>query len=657
MALPSFLDNLAPEVYHSSNYVVLDFETDTSHGDYGSAVHEDNGLVLACWRVVTPSGKVDRKVWGSEFDMAQLVADIESADFTVAHNAKYELMWLKRCGLDLSKVLVFDTKIGEYVLLGNLGTVSDKGEWTYRNTSLDMCCRRRGWEIKNPVIDIMIHNDINPIRLPRPWLQQRCEQDVDTTERLFKDQLQRLSESGRLAVQYTRCLLTPVLSAIEFEGMCLDPERAQEEYEEYSAKQLEQQQQMDTLTGGINWRSPNQVAHYIYEELQFDEKRNRDGTPKRNKANKEFPDGAPKTDQDTLAALKAKTPQQKEFLRLRKSLGKLSSALSKNLEFFRGVCLEMGGVFKATFNQTKTATHRLSSSGIPTFFKLFDKIKTVQFQNLPRVFKRLFKAKQEGWLIAEADGSQLEFRVASHLGRCKASRDMIVAGEDVHALSTMIQYSLSEEELEELKRENEKSYKLKRTNSKSWTFQPLYGGEGTTQKQKKYAAAFRAAYPEIASAQKSWATTVGCDKVLVTEWGMRYYWPRAKVRRDGEVNCKTSVYNYPVQAFATAEIIPIAVCYFWHRVQAENLGEYIVLVNTIHDSIIVELHPDYVADFRRIAKQAFTSDVYNYLESVYNVRFDFVPLGVGITIGEHWTEGQEESYNIYYDGTEEEVAA
>ena len=653
--LPEFLDNLAPEVYCSSNYVVLDFETDTSHGDYGSAVHDDNGLVLACWRVVTPLGKWDRKIWGSEFDMQPLIDDIEAADFVVAHNAKYELMWLMRCGLDLSKVLVFCTKIGEYVLLGNLGANSDEGLWRMRSTSLDMCCRRRGWEIKNPVVDIMIHNEINPVSIPRPWLQQRCQQDVDTTERLYLDQVERLQRTNRLSVQYTRCLLTPVLGHIEFEGMCLDTSRVAEEYEDYSGRQMELQKQMDDLTGGINWRSPNQVAHFIYEDLGFNELRNRDGTPKRNKKNKEFPDGAPKTDQDTLAKLKATTKEQKAFVELRKKLGKVSAALSKNLEFFRGVCLEMGAVFKATFNQTNTATHRLSSSGIPTFFKLFDKLKTVQFQNLPRIFKRLFRAKRKGWLIAEADGSQLEFRVASHLGRCEASKKIIIEGEDVHALTMTVKHDLQDGKLEELKNENPKKFKEWRTGSKSWTFQPLYGGEGTSQKQKAYAEAFRSAYPGISSAQQSWATTVGADKMLVTEWGMRYYWPRAKVRRDGEVNCKTSVYNYPVQAFATAEIIPIAVVYFWHRVQAEGLGDYIVLVNTIHDSIIVELHPDYVDDFRRIAKQAFTADVYRYLERVYNVTFDFVPLGVGITIGEHWTEGEEESYNIYYDGTEEQV--
>ena len=276
---------------------------------------------------------------------------------------------------------------------------------------------------------------------------------------------------------------------------------------------------------------------------------------------------------------------------------------------------------------------------------------------MARIFKRLFRAKRKGYLIGEADGSQLEFRAAAHLGHCESAKELIVDPDgDVHSLSTMIQYSLSPEELERLKEENPKSYKAKRTNSKSWTFQPLYGGEGKTKKQKDYAKAFREAYPGISQTQKSWTWEVGESKMLVTPWGLRYYWPRAKMRRDGELNCKTSVYNYPVQAFATAEIIPIAVVYMYYRIREAGLQDKIIIVNTVHDSVICEIHPEYVEAFEEIAKRAFTTDVYNFLEKVYGINFDFVPLGVGITVGDHWNEGEEKAFNIYRDGTVERTA-
>lgn len=648
-SLPSFIANPDPNLYYGEG-LTLDFETDTSHGDYGHPVHEDNGLLLASWKF---RGTL-RSHWGSEFEQTHLLDDIERADFIIAHNAKYELGWLKRCGMDLSKKLVFCTQLGEYVLLGNLASGDDF--MVPRSTSLDACCRRRGWRIKDPVVDIMIKHGINPVEIPRPWLQGRCEQDVADTERLFYDQRDRLTRTGRLGVQYTRCLLTPVLADIEFEGMRLDEGRVEKTYREYVAKEGVLTAEMDDLTNGINWRSVDQVAHFLYEELGFEELRNYKGEPLRNAPSKQFPDGRPKTDKATLDSLKAKTKDQKRFVKLRKELGKVADALSKNLQFFQGVCKEMGGVFHAVFNQTRTATHRLSSSGIRTFFEMFQAEKTAQFQNMARIFKPLFRAKKDGWKIVEIDGSQLEFRVAAHLGRCGAARNLIISGGDVHGLSTQIQFSLDEAALRKLEESDPKGYKQKRTASKSWTFQPLYGGEGSTPKQKKYAAAFREAYPGISQAQKSWTLEVGSTGRLVTEWGMRYYWPRAKFGRDGELNVKTSVYNYPVQAFATAEIIPIAVVYFWHRVKSGDMHNMIKLVNTVHDSIIVEADPRVIDTVKYLGKLAFTHDVYRYLEAVYSVRFDFVPLGVGITVGDHWTEGKEESYNIYFDGTEERVA-
>ena len=647
--LPNFLEQRDPDIYFSDNYVVLDWETDTSHGDYGSAVHEDNGLLLGSWRE-GPSGRL-RSRWSDEYGWGGLVEAIEKADFLVAHNAKYELMWLKRCGLDLTAVVVFDTKIAEYVLLGNKAAGDDKG-MRPMSTSLDMCCRRRGWPIKDPVVDTMISNGINPVSIPRPWLQGRCEQDVVSTEKLFLDQREHLSRTGRLPVLFTRGLLTPVLSALEFTGMHLCGSRVGREYEDYSIQINQLNHQLEQLTGGINWRSGPQVADYIYGTLGFLEFRKRSGEPIRTAS------GRPKTDQDTLAKLKAKTKEQKEFIILRKEIGKVASALSKNLEFFKGVVDEQDGTFKAVFNQTRTATHRLSSSGIPTLFSMFDKPKTVQFQNLPRVFKPLFKARNEGWLMAEADGSQLEFRVAAHLGKDEAARKLIVEGGDVHELSTKVQFDMGDADVAEMVKAKPQVWKGRRTASKPWTFRPLYGGEGRTSKQKKYAAEFRKAYPDLARAQKVWCEEVLNTKRLVTPWGLRYYWPKSRMVRRGKdhvLNVKSSVFNYPVQALATAEIIPIAVVFFWHRVMSEGLADRIRLVNTIHDSIICELHPSSIDDFKRIAKQAFTADVYEYLEEVYGIKFDFVPLGVGINVGEYWTEGKEESYNIYYDGIEERV--
>lgn len=639
---------MGPDIYQSQNYVTLDFETDTSHGDYGHPVHPDNQLLLACWKLGPSGGTVSH--FGGEFDQDKLLKSIEAADFIVCHNAKYELGWLRRCGLGLRSVLVYDTKIGEYVLLGNLAAGCKTTGLPPRSTSLDACCRRRGWEIKDPIVEKMMQAGINPVDMPRPWLLGRCKQDVVTTERLFRHQMAELQRTDRTDVVWTRCLLTPVLADLEFEGMHLDEARVNEVYREHVARLADLEGEMGQMAHGLNWKSPMQVADFLFDApphgLGFVEPTGRDGRPKRTAS------GRRKADKHTVNSLKPTTEEQKRFLRVRSEIGAVNAALSKSLEFFRGVCSEAEAVFHAVFNQTRTATHRLSSSGHYIKFALYESAKTVQFQNMARDFKRLFSAKREGWLMMEVDGSQLEFRVAVDLGDDKQGMQDILDPEfDAHCMSGSIINNIPYEDFVREYRAGNKRYKLLRTAAKVDTFKPLYGGESGTKKQKRWYKAFKSRYSGIAETQEAWVEEVLATRRLITPWGMRYYWPRAKRGHDGYVNVKSSVYNYPVQALATAEIIPIALRRLWERLAT---CEGVRIVNTVHDSVILEVHPDSVDFVRSQAILAFGKDVYDYLHEVYDYDFR-VPLGCGITLGTHWSEGAEESYNIWPNGKVERI--
>jgi DNA polymerase I-like protein with 3'-5' exonuclease and polymerase domains len=652
--LPSFLNELNPEIYLSDNYVVVDFEVDTSHGDYGNPVHPDNAILLARWKV----GKGHKdfgtvreigRAWGGDYSRTyEPFRDaVATADYVVAHQAKYELGWMIRLGIDISKVLVFDTKLAEYVLLGNMAAGDEHGT-PKLSTGLDMACRRRGLPIKDPVVDIMIHNQINPVRIPQGWLEGRCAQDVETTELVFLDQRQSLLKRGLLPVQFTRCLLTPVLASIEREGMGLDLEKVEDIHVVYSLQLADQQQKMDLMTGGINWRSNPQAAAFIYDKLGFPELQKR-GMPDRTSTGKRRTD---KKTLDKLAAIQKPTKEQAEFLELRKAIGKTSAAMSKSLDFYLGVVREYGGTFYAEIHQSKTATHRLSSTGIPLAFTMYkgDK-KSAQFQNQPRIFKKLFRAKRPGWLMGEADGSSLEFRVAAELGGpdVDAMRD-IESGWDVHSFTASILHDTTIEKVKAEKKQAEAAGRDDwRQLAKPDTFKPLYGGTKGTAAQERYYAAFRLRYPGITKAQDDWLHEVVLHKRLITPWGLRYYWPTARKARSGWVNVTSAVYNYPIQALATAEIIPIALVYFWHRLKEFGLEGHCYIVNTVHDSVAVEVEPGYEDAFRELAKQAFTTDVYGYLKRVYGMDFH-VPLGVGLKVGTHWGTGDEQQWNIYPDG-------
>lgn len=609
--LPDFLTNPNPNIYRSDNYVVLDFETTTINK--GLSLYKDNRIVLACWRLGKGHPRYDSQDtrgvrdgvhvrWAGEYDLADLVADIGRADFVCAHNAKFELGWLARCGLDLGGVLVYDTMLAEYVLGGN--------RWVWAQLSLENCGQRRLGEGKTDIISKMFKAGLCSTEIPASWLESYCIQDVNLTHRLMEAQLELLVEREQLPIVYTRCLLTPVLTDIETNGMTLDADLIRIRLAETEKEYAIATEYLDKMTGGINPNSPLQLAEFIYGTLKFEEKKKKVGM---RWVPDSTPSGRAKTDALTIATLKCKTKKQKDFITVFKKTKELYNELTKYLRKFNDCVESDGGVLRAQFNQSSTQTHRLSSTGLDY---------STQFQNFPRAYKPLFKASNAGWLVGEADGSQLEFRVAGHLGRDRAVIRDIIDGVDVHTVTADI-------------------IDCSRQDAKAHTFKPLYGGSSGTPEQRSYYTYFKERYTGVTTTQQRWIDTVLRDGSLRTEWGLRYYWPGTRMDASGYVTNTTSICNYPVQAFATAEIIPIALVYFWHRLRVRGVQARIL--NTVHDSIIAEFPPEETEIFHELSQQCLMDDVYSYLHDVYNIDLT-VPLGCGVTVGTHWGSKDEVQY-------------
>jgi DNA polymerase I-like protein with 3'-5' exonuclease and polymerase domains len=612
--LPEFMSNPDPDIYYGKG-LCLDFET--TNIESGTALNEDNRLLLAVWKVGDGPLMYKR---GGELEQQELVAACNEADFLIAHNAKFELQWLHRCGYDIGSRPVWCTMVGEWVLAGNR-------KW---RLNLDSCLERRGLPLKDQTISRLIKGGVCPSEIPKDMLLKYGAWDVDLTHQLFLQQRDVDMDGTRLVpVQYTRCLVTPALADMERNGLHLDATKVEKVYNEYEEEYNRVMYRLDQIAEGVNPRSPAQVAHFLYGTLGFEEKKDKSGNPIRNAPTKQFPDGQPKTDEATLLSLGAKTEAQKEFLALKKEQAGLASALDKNLAMFLGACKEKDGMIYASINQGRTVTHRLASSGRSTQYEMFDKPKGCQFQNLPRKFKDLFSPRNEGWLIAEADGSQLEYRVAGHVGNEPKINEEVHEGYDVHRFTASVMNQVTEDEVDH----------YQRTAAKADTFKPLFGGQSGTKRQKAYYKAFAEKYNQLRFTQDSWVIEVANTKKLQTEWGMTFHFPYAKYEGDW-LNCKTNVYNIPIQSFATADIIPIALAYCWHRTRDLEM----FLVNTVHDSIEAEFPPHERELFEEIAVQSLTHDVYEYLDSVYDVQFS-VPLGVGMVIGKHWgvpLEGEDE---------------
>lgn len=601
--LPRFLTHPSPAIYAEGRPLFLDFETTTIA--YGSALEKANRLVLACWQEGWDD-TVQHK-WGSEFDQADLLSAIARCDFIVAHNAKFELQWLERCGLDISRVLVYDTMIAEYVIGGN--------RWKTQHLSLDRISRRRKIGTKRATVSEMIAAGIPVEEIPEEWLLDYCEQDVRLLPTLMRQQLEDVRGTKLLPVVYNRCLLTPVLSDLEAQGLRLDPNLTLLSWTEKEKEFAEVQRKLNDLTGGINAASPKQLSAYLYDKLGFEERVKKvrgKWEPDRT------PSGGRKTDEDTVMRLPVKTNEQREFLETYVRLRALHNELSKYFRKFAACINEAGGVLYANFNQMQTATHRLSSNG---------REYGAQFQNFPRAYKKLFRAKQDGYLVGEVDGSQLEFRAAAHLGRDAAAITDIAGGFDVHTFSSG-----------ELTKAGQPT---DRQGAKEHTFKPLYGGQSGTEAEKAYYAAFKKRYPGIAAAQREWVNTVLMTKKLETEWGLIYYWPDTKMDRSGYITNTTSICNYPVQGFATAELIPIALTFFWHRLRLRPEVK-MRLVNTVHDSLIAEFPPEETKLFHELSRQCMIDDVYDFVRSLYGITL-VVPLGCGVKVATNWGATKEES--------------
>jgi len=623
---------------------MLYMDLETTNHRFGTALDERNSIVMVAWAV--DNGPV-RHFYGHIGNATAFWSALNETKAVCAFNAKFEMHWLKRLGFDIDAVRWHDPMLAEKVLLGNIPMPMNLGAVS----------ERYGYKGKDRLIDSMMKAGICPSEMPIKRLVRRCKRDVSTMRLIFGTQKMQLQHRNQIHLYRNRCDFAGVLTHIEAEGMQLDPVMVRGHYEKYVKTLAGLTAKLDDMTGGINMNSPDQKAHYLYGELKFPEKCGKGKRPLRNKPSKQFPHGRPKTDKDTLTWLmtKAKTQKQKDFVTLSKAYSKCNAAVSKNLQFFQGICQEYHGVFKAQFNQIVAATHRLSSSGLPLPFELFSgREKSVQFQNMPREFKNCFDAP-EGYKVTEVDAMQLEFRVAAFLGQDKqAMKDINDPNFDAHIFSASkindIPYKQLLADYRGPKCAAQKRAARMRQLAKPHTFKPLYGGTKGTPGEEAYYREFAERYKGVAAVQENWLAEVMRTGSVLTDWKMRFSFKTYVNERGIAMNKLThkpvgpQVANYPVQNLATAEIVPIAIVALYKECKERNID--VRFVNTVHDSVIcyVKDAPGEIGAFRRVAEWAFTIAVYEHLKTFYNIEFN-VPLGMEMVIGDHWSEGTETKYD------------
>jgi len=248
-------------------------------------------------------------------------------------------------------------------------------------------------------------------------------------------------------------------------------------------------------------------------------------------------------------------------------------------------------------------------------------------QNMPRggtfPVKKVFVSRWKGGKILEADFAQLEFRTAAYLSQDEVAIDEVKTGFDVHSYTASVISASGQS--------------TTRQEAKAHTFAPLYGatGFGRTEAEASYYQAFTKKYKGIALWHSRLAKEALEKGSITTPSGRQFAFPDVERRRSGAVSHFTQIKNYPVQSFATADIVPLILIHIEERLKLLQS----CIVNTVHDSIVIDVHPDEINKVVFILK-TINQDITNIVNTQFGIDFN-VPLLLESKIGDNWLDTKD----------------
>jgi len=316
-----------------------------------------------------------------------------------------------------------------------------------------------------------------------------------------------------------------------------------------------------------------------------------------------------RTDRITLSKIASEAEGEfKEFIDAIVRHNAVDTYLNTFVEGLKNFTNEKG-FLHPKFMQAITATGRLSS-------------RDPNFQNQPRgrtfPIRKVVTSRFDGGKIIEIDFAQLEFRTAVYLAQDKQGMEDIKNKIDVHQYTADI-------------------IGVSRQDAKAHTFKPLYGGVTGTEDEKRYYTKFLEKYKDI----KTWHEKLQSEAIrykrIKLPTGREYAFPYAERTPWGGSTYGTQIKNYPVQGFATADIVPLACINIYKLMQEQKVKS--LLVNTVHDSIVADVYPGEEDVMSKIFKQG-TADVIPSLKKYYKINFN-VPLDTETKIGTNWLQMED----------------
>ena len=427
-------------------------------------------------------------------------------------------------------------------------------------------------------------------------------EDADITLQLKKRFEQELKKEGLETLFYTiEMPLVRVLAEMEIGGVRIDTEALRRSSAILTEKLAGTEQEIYTLAGvPFNISSARQVGEILFERLKIDEKARKTKT------------GQYSTTEEVLEKLRYRHPIVDKILEYR-GLRKL---LSPYIDALPELINPSTGKIHTSFNQTITATGRLSSSN-------------PNLQNIPirddegREIRRAF-IPEEGELFFSADYSQIELRIMAHLSGDPAMTEAFVSGQDIHAATAAKIYKVNIDEVS----------KEMRRKAKTANFGIIYGIStfGLAERlniprseAKQLIDGYFETFPQVkaymeqsieTARQKGYVETLNGRKRMLPDINSH----NSVVRGYAERNA----INAPIQGSA-ADIIKIAMVRIFERFEKEGLQAKMIL--QVHDELNFSVPINEIDVVTRIVKEE--------MEQAAVLR---VPLIADTGTGSNWLE-------------------
>lgn len=510
----------------------------------------------------------------------------------VGQNIKYDMLVLSNYGIEVLGEL-FDTMVAHYVLSPELRHGMDYMAeilLNYNTVKIEELIGEKGKNQKNM-------SELSPTLV----YEYACE-DADVTLKLKNVLEPKLKDIGLYDLfRNVEMPLIPVLTNMERNGARVDTAALEEISKDYTNRMNTLENEIHSIAGqDFNISSPRQVGEVLFDKLKIME------NPKKTKS------GQYVTSEDVLEKLAHKSDIVDKILEYRgykKLLGTYIDALPKLIN-------PKTGHIHSSFNQTVTATGRLSSSN-------------PNLQNIPvrnENGKEIRKAfiPDEGCEFFSADYSQIELRIMAHMSQDANMIEAFREGDDIHAATAAKIYK---KPLSEVTKEE-------RRKAKTANFGIIYGITvfGLAERldvsrgdAKELIDGYFDNYPDVKKYMDKSIAMAREKGYTETVFKRRCYLPdinshNSVVRGYAERNA----INAPIQGSA-ADIIKVAMARIYSRFRAENLHSKMII--QVHDELNFSVFPE--------EKQTVEKIVIEEMENAYRMS---VPLIADCGWGKNWLE-------------------